>query len=59
MKIGSIILGSILVVMSVTLALIFYSKPLTGEWTVGYWFLTIILGLGGIVIAGIALDGVK
>ena len=63
MKIGSLIPGFMLVATSVALALIFYSSPVVvarsfpgqGDWTSGYWVLTVVLGLGGTLIIGIAV----
>lgn len=56
------VLGLLLIATSILLALIFFNNPKIiehtgynqGDWTFGYWFLTVILGAGGMLIAGLS-----
>ena len=57
------IVGILLIAVSVILALIFFYHPIvidhstvlsSGDWTFGYWFLTIVLGIGGMVLVGVS-----
>lgn len=45
--------GLVLIGTSVVLASVFYSRPSQGDWLLGYWFLVIVLCIGGVgILAG-------